>query len=84
MKHKGGRGQTDFSPHSAYRLEIISVISPARPRETKEGPGKSMKNVLYVLRCAKRHNQGQSDVNSKKIKAYQAHSFFFSFYFSRY
>jgi len=23
--------------------------------DTKEGPGKSMKNVLYVLRCAKRH-----------------------------
>jgi len=23
--------------------------------DTKEGPDKSMKNVLYVLQCAKRH-----------------------------
>ena len=30
--------------------------------ETKEDSGKSMKNVLYILRYAKRHLLGQSDV----------------------
>ena len=29
---------------------------------TKEDTGKSMKNALYVLRYAKRHLSGQSDV----------------------
>ena len=30
--------------------------------DTKEDTGKSMKNVLYVLRYAKRHLSGQSNV----------------------
>ena len=30
--------------------------------DTKEDTGKSMKNVLYVLRYAKRHLSGRSDV----------------------
>ena len=30
--------------------------------DTKEDTGKSMKNALYVLRYAKRHLLGQSDV----------------------
>ena len=30
--------------------------------DTKEDTGKSMKNALYVLRYAKRHLSGQSDV----------------------
>ena len=39
--------------------------------DTKEDTGKSMKNVLYVLRYAKRHRLGQSaevTSNSEKIK----------------
>ena len=36
---------------------------------TKEETGKSMKNALYVLRYAKRHLSGRSDVGTvKKIK----------------
>jgi len=31
--------------------------------DTKEGPGKSIKNVLYVLRCAKRD---KATLNNKK------------------
>ena len=30
--------------------------------DTKEDTGKSMKNALYILRYAKRHLLGQSDV----------------------
>ena len=30
--------------------------------DTKEDTGKSMKNVLYILRYAKRHLSGQSDI----------------------
>ena len=30
--------------------------------ETKEDTGKSMKNALYILRYAKRHLSGRSDV----------------------
>ena len=38
--------------------------------DTKEDTGKSMKNALYVLRYAKRHLFGRSDIklNSEKIK----------------
>ena len=37
--------------------------------DTQEDTGKSMKNALYVLRYAKRHLSGQSDVKQlKKIK----------------
>jgi len=35
---------------------------------TKEGPGKSMKNVLYILRCAKSTSKDEATSNSKKIK----------------
>ena len=36
---------------------------------TKEDTGKSMKNALYVLRYAKRHLLGQSDVKQSKKQA---------------
>ena len=32
-------------------------------KETQEDTGKSMKNILYVLQCAKRYISGWSDVN---------------------
>jgi len=35
---------------------------------TKEGTGKSMKNLLYALWYAKRHLLDQSDVEQRKIK----------------
>jgi len=35
---------------------------------TKEGPGKSMKNALYVQQYGKRHLSGWSDVEQQKIK----------------
>jgi len=38
--------------------------------DTKKGPGKSMKNALYVLQHGKRHLLGWSDVEQRK---YQAH-----------
>ena len=34
--------------------------------DTEEDTGKSMKNALYVLRYAKRHLLGQSDVGTVK------------------
>ena len=37
--------------------------------DTKENTGKSMKNVLYVLRYAKRHLLGRSDVEQQKNQA---------------
>jgi len=36
--------------------------------DKKEGPGKSMKNVLYVLRCAKSTFRDKATLNNKKIK----------------
>ena len=37
--------------------------------DTKEDTGKSMKNVVYILRCAKRHLLGRSDVEQLKNQA---------------
>ena len=37
--------------------------------DTKEDTGKSMKNALYVLRYAKRHLSGRSDVEQWKNQA---------------
>ena len=34
------------------------LLSAKDERDTKEDTGKSMKNALYVLRCAKRHISG--------------------------
>jgi len=36
--------------------------------DTKEGPGKSMKNVLYVLQCAEAHLGMKQRQTVKKIK----------------
>ena len=36
--------------------------------DTKEDTGKPMKNALHVLRYAKRHLSGRSNINSEKIK----------------
>jgi len=39
------------------------VLLSAEMKETQEDTGKSMKNILYVLQCAKRYISGWSDVN---------------------
>ena len=38
--------------------------------DTKEDTGESMKNALYVLRYAKRHLLGRSDVEQSKNQAH--------------
>jgi len=50
-------------PHNWH----LSVVSKDE-WDTKEGPGKSMMNTLYVQQHAKRHLSGWSNVNSEKIK----------------
>ena len=45
--------------HAIAKLTLFTVSKDEW--DTKEDTGKSMKNALYVLRCAKRHLSGQSD-----------------------
>jgi len=40
--------------------------------DTKEGPGKSMKNALYVHRYGKRHFCTEAMLNNEKNQAYIA------------
>jgi len=49
----------ELKPSHAYHK-----IDPFRgeQRDTKEGPGKSMKNALYVQQHGKRHLSGWSDI----------------------
>ena len=63
---------------SHYKIRVISITKPVKPSrattkltpfavsqdewDTKEDTGNSMKYALYVLRYAKRHLSGQSDV----------------------
>jgi len=39
--------------------------------DTKEGPGKSMKNALYILQCAKRHTKQRQIVKEIKPIAFK-------------
>ena len=48
-------------PSRAIAKSTLFAVSKDK-RDTKEDTGKSMKNALYVLRYAKRHLSGRSDV----------------------
>ena len=48
-------------PSHATAVSTIFTVSKDE-WDTKEDTGKSMKNALYVLRYAKRHLSGRSDV----------------------
>jgi len=50
--------------HSYYKIDTFRD----EQRLLKEGPGESMKNVLYVQWYSKRHLSGWSDVEQQKIK----------------
>ena len=60
-------------------IRIVSTINPVtmentavskRKWDTKEDKGKSMMHALYVLRYAKRHVSGQSNVEQGKNQAH--------------
>ena len=46
--------------HATTKLTLFTVSKDEW--NTEEGTGKSLKNALHVLRCAKRHLSGGSDV----------------------
>ena len=48
-------------PSRAIAKSTLFAVSKDE-RDTKEDTGKSMKNALYILRHAKRHLSGRSDV----------------------
>jgi len=50
-----------LKPSQAYHKSTPFMMSEDE-YGTQEGPGKSMKNVLHILRCDKRHILGQSDI----------------------
>ena len=54
-------GKLSRSPSRATIKPTLFAISKDE-WDTKEDTGKSVKNVLYVLRYAKRHQSGRSDV----------------------
>ena len=55
------------SSHAITKSTLFTVSKDEW--DTKEDTSKSMKNALYVLRYAKRHLLGQSDVEQCKNQA---------------
>ena len=54
---------TDYFRYEGEAIMCYHQITVSKDEwDTKEDTGKSMKNALYVLRYAKRHLLGQSDV----------------------
>ena len=60
MKNTDGFCYEGKPSHATTELILFAVSKD--DWDTKEDTGKSMKNALYVLRYAKRHLSGQSDV----------------------
>ena len=58
---KDGRFLLQRKPSNATAKSTLFAVSKDE-WDTKEDTGKSMKNALYVLRFAKRHLSGQSDI----------------------
>jgi len=54
--------------HYVYVLQNQHFVVSKDEWDTKEGTGKSMKKILYVLRCAKGTSRDKATSNSKKIK----------------
>jgi len=57
-----------LKPSRAYH-KINTFVVSENEGNTKEGPGKSMKNALYAQRHGKRHLSGWSNVEQWKIKS---------------
>ena len=71
-----------YSHYEKYRQFLVTQRKPSRATtkltlftvskdkgDTKEDTGKSIKNVLYILRCAKRHILGRSNIEQWKNQA---------------
>ena len=54
--------------HMLYTTKSTLFAVSKDEWDTKEDTGKSMKNALYILRYAKRHQLAEATLNSEKIK----------------